>query len=500
MEYFRLRPEEMSPDVVAPEASNRVGDLVFLLLHDMAQAQSLALGELPVRRRMEELAVRVDDCDTLGGNLAVIAGQGPQTAEDREILCFYFALGLKGRLTQATGTKRQKVLLKLRETLDFLSGVFGPRILGSVQVLESGERQMLWDLVGGTLLALGREQHVPGVREGGAVMRWASLMSLAPGTDRRVVARALLQAGPPPAGRLAVIGILDPLADAELLAQIFGGRGAGLAAANTRSTTGDLAFLEGPEIDLSHLADPGESAELPPEGLDAEPDTAETAAVEALAAEAVSGIGPEASGESVPEGANPASTSEPAYEVAGSAVPMRSPGRRLLANLTGWALAERLGALLARVFLGLHREGHLRLTRTGLIYDESLFLLGRAVRERTVAIPMESIAARLDRRHNLGTLFVGLGAAIVAAFLGTLWTLDGFRTGYWPLFLLGGGALCAGLVVDLLIFRITGRLRGKSQLVLDGGEGARLRLDGVRRAEAEALLTALAGPSRFAKR
>ena len=39
-----------------------------------------------------------------------------------------------------------------------------------------------------------------------------------------------------------------------------------------------------------------------------------------------------------------------------------------------------------------------------------------------------------------------------------------------------------------------------SQLVLDGGEGTRIRLDGVRRAEAEALLTALAGPSRFAAR
>jgi hypothetical protein len=54
-----------------------------------------------------------------------------------------------------------------------------------------------------------------------------------------------------------------------------------------------------------------------------------------------------------------------------------------------------------------------------------------------------------------------------------------------------------GLVIDLLVFRLTGRLRGRSQLVLDGGEGTRIRLDGVRRAEAEALLSALAGPSRF---
>jgi len=111
---------------------------------------------------------------------------------------------------------------------------------------------------------------------------------------------------------------------------------------------------------------------------------------------------------------------------------------------------------------------------------------------------MESMAARLDRRHNVGTLLLGLAAAAGTAFVGTLWMLDGFRSGYWPFFLLASGLVCAGLVVDLLLFRLTGRLRGQSQLVLDGGEGTRIRLDGVRRAEAEALLTALAGPSRFA--
>jgi hypothetical protein len=110
---------------------------------------------------------------------------------------------------------------------------------------------------------------------------------------------------------------------------------------------------------------------------------------------------------------------------------------------------------------------------------------------------MESMAARLDRRHNLGTLLLGLGAAVLGAFLGTLWALDGLRTGYWPLFLLAGAVVTGGLVIDLLVFRLTGRLRGRSQLVLDGGEGTRIRLDGVRRAEAEALLSALAGPSRF---
>lgn len=481
MEYFRLRPDDRPPDVVDAAPANRAGDLVFVLLHDMAVARSLALGELPVRRRMEELAVRVEDCDTLGGNLAVIAAQGPQSPEDREILCFYFALGLKGRLAQASGPKRQRVLLKLRETLDFLAGVFGPRILGNTDILGAYERHMLWDLVGGTLLALGREQTVPGVEGGGALMRWACLFALAPRPERLLVARSLIAAGPPPAGRLALIGILDPVADAELFERVMVPRTQTTPAAETT----DLAELEGPEPAFDPaLAD---SVEWPAGG-------SAPRDLEALA-EPAAGAGDNL--DDTEPGLDPEPL--PQYEVSGRAVPMRSPGRRLLARLTGWALAERLGAALAAVFLGLRREGHLRLTRAGLVYDETLFLLGRAVRERTVAIPMESMAARLDRRHNLGTLLAGLAAAVGAAFLGVLWTLDGFRTGYWPLLLMGAGLLCAGLVVDLLLFRLSGRLRGQSQLVLDGGEGTRIRLDGVRRAEAEALLTALAGPSRFAR-
>ena len=464
MEYFRLRPSEIEPDIVDNAPSNRVGDLVFVLLHDMAESRSLALGELPVRRRMEELGVRVEDCDTLGGNLALIAMRGPQTAEDREILCFYFALGLKGRLHKAQGPKRQRTLMNLRETLDFLSGVFGPRVLANVEILGQDERQMLWDLLGGTILALAREQMVPGVDLPGALMRWASLFALAPRTERLIVARTIVSGGATPSGRLTLIGILDPVADAELLARAVTPR------ATAESEFGaNLAELEGPEPEFR----PELAAALEIPASD-EPPLAEA---------------PDERSE--PESA-------PAWEVTGRAVPLRSPGRRLLARLTGWAVAERVGHAFVSVFLGVRRDGHLRLSRSGLVYDETLWFLGRPVRERTVAIPMESMAARLDRRHNVGTLLVGLGAAVVGAFLGTLWALDGFRTGYWPLLLLGGAVVSAGLVVDLLLFRLTGRLRGRSQLVLDGGEGTRIRLDGVRRAEAEALLTALAGPSRFA--
>jgi hypothetical protein len=481
MEYFRLRPSDIEPDVVDQAPTNRAGDLVFVLLHDMAMARSLALGELPVRRRMEDLNVRVEDCDTLGGNLAAIAAQGPQTAEDREILCFYFALGLKGRLHAATGPRRQRTLITLRETLDFLSGVFGPRILANVEILARDERQMLWDLMGGTMLALAREQMVPGVDLAGALMRWAGLFALAPRTDRLLVSRSIVAGGATPSGRLTLIGILDPVADADMLARAITPR------ANTESEFGsNLAELEGPEPEFDASLVDSETA-----------DADDLSAAEALLAATLEPDPTPRTDSASDADEAPVAPPAPTFEVSGRAVPMRSPGRRLLARMTGWAVAERLGQAFLAVFLGVHRDGHLRLTRAGLVYDETLWILGRPARERTVAIPMESMAARLDRRHNLGTLLLGLGAAVVGAFLGTLWALDGLRTGYWPLFVLGAAVLTGGLVVDLLVFRLTGRLRGRSQLVLDGGEGTRIRLDGVRRAEAEALLTALAGPSRF---
>ena len=498
MEYFRLRPAELEPEVVDALPVNRVGDLVFVLLHDMSESRTLALGELPVRRRMEELGVRTEDCDTLGGNLAVIASQGAQTAEDREILCFYFALGLKGRLQKARGPMRQRTLMQLRETLDFLAGVFGTRILANVEILGVEERQMLWDLLGGTVLALAREQTVPGVDLAGGLMRWVSLFALAPRNDRLLVARTLVGSGLTPSGRLTLVGLLDPVADAELLVRAVAPPRVGA------SEVVDLALLEGPDPELEPglLEGPdGPDGPDPAESLEAnaslglqdeapDPSTDE-------ASSAQRGVSPDgAPTDGRRPAANDAALPE-AFEVSGRAVPVRSSGRRLLARLTGWALAERGVQALGAVFLGIRREGRLRLTRKGLVYDETLWLLGRAARQRTVAIPMESMAARLDRRHNLGTLLLGLAAAVGAAFAGTLWMLDGFRSGYWPFFLLAGGVLCGGLVIDLLLFRLTGRLRGQSQLVLDAGEGTRIRLDGVRRAEAAALLEALAGPSRF---
>jgi hypothetical protein len=107
------------------------------------------------------------------------------------------------------------------------------------------------------------------------------------------------------------------------------------------------------------------------------------------------------------------------------------------------------------------------------------------------------VAARLDRRQGVAALVVGLLAAAAATFVAVLWALDGLRTGYAPLFLLAGGVLSVGVAVDLLLYRVSGRLRGRAHLTLDGGDGARIRLEGVRRDEAAALLAALAGPSRF---
>ncbi len=457
MQYLYVRQAKAPPaGSDAPErpaepgrAPRTPGDLVLVLLHDMATTRSLALGELRVRQRMRELGLREEDCETLCGNLAAIASLGPRTPEEREILAFYFALGMRGKLREAAGARRDRVSILLRETLDFLAVVFGPRCLQHLTLLDDDERQIVWDLVGGTVLALGREVAVPGVEAVGGLGRWCALFASAPRPQRRVLAQALLAHGATPAARLAVVGILDPSADADLLAH---------AAPAGAPVSDALADALEPPLDWP----------VP----EAEPDeTVET----------------------------PVPVAPPAVDlmIKGRAVKVRSLGRRLLRGLTGWALAEKIAQAFGSVFLGLRREASLRLTQQGLVYDEALWMLGRAVMQRTIGIPFEAVAARLDRRQGVAALIVGLVAAAAATFVAVLWALDGLRTGYAPLFLLAGGVLAFGVAVDLLLYRVSGRLRGRAHLTLDGGDGARIRLEGVRRDEAAALLAALAGPSRF---
>jgi hypothetical protein len=440
MQYLFVREPARDGQAASGDART-AGDLVLVLLHDMATTRSLALGELRVRQRMQELGIQPEDCETLCGNLAAIAATGPRTPEEREILAFYFALGLRGKIRETSGPRRDRVSILLRETLDFLAVVFGPRCLQHLTLLDDLERQLVWDLIGGTVLALGREVSVPGVEPVGGLGRWCALFAAAPRPDRRVAAHSLLAHGVSPTARLAVVGILDPAADADILA--------GVAATPSAPVAGLLAeALEGP-LEVPALED------------------------------------------------EPTPTPAPVdVTVRGRAVRVRSLGRRLVRGVTGWALVERVLRAFGSVFLGLRREAALRLTSQGLVYDESLWMLGRAVSKRTVGIPFEAVAARLDRRQGFAALVVGLLAATAAGFLAVLWTLDGLRTGYRPLFLLAGGVLALGVAVDLLLYRVSGKLRGRSHLTLDGGRGARIRLEGIRREEAESLLSALAGPGR----
>jgi len=129
----------------------------------------------------------------------------------------------------------------------------------------------------------------------------------------------------------------------------------------------------------------------------------------------------------------------------------------------------------------------------GMVYDEVLWLLGRPILKRTVAIPLAGAAPRLDRRNRLAPLLIGTLSAGVCVFVAVLWLLDGVGAGYWPLLVAAAGIFCLGLAIDLLAWRVAGRLRGRCELAFDGGSGARVRLLGVNEAQAEAVLAALAG-------
>ena len=526
MEYLKLRPRDDEGVIEAHRAApdgHRVGDLVFELVHDMALTRSPALGELAVRRRLDEFGLRSQDCDTLCGNLGDIAARGPVTVEDREILAFYFTLGLKGRLEGTQGIRRHKLVTTLRAVLDFAAGMFGDRVLHQVHLLGAPERQELWDVVSGTVLALGREYKVPGVEPTGALLRWVTLLALGPRSDRRLVAQALASSGLLPTGRLALVGLLDPVHDADVLARVLRPAEAGNAAehadpgatldedpgaesdleidAALAALDGDVPEARRPVVDLA-----GSSAldDAPLEARRRTVDAAPTPAVdrslstapevpphadatETFAREEKAGIDGEAQVVASPED----------VEVHGRAERVRGGVGRLFGRVTGWVLVERGARAFAAVCLGYRREARLRLGVRGLVLEDTVWLLGRAVRTRTLSVPLSAVAARLDQRGGLVPLLLGLGAFLVGTCVATIWLMDAWRTGYAPFVLGAVLVLSAGLAVDLALWRIAARLRGRADLVLDGGPGARIRLLGVRRDEVRALLEALAGPTRF---
>lgn len=534
MEYLKLRPRDDEGVIEAHRAAldgHRVGDLVFELVHDMALTRSPALGELAVRRRLDEFGLRSQDCDTLCGNLGDIAARGPVTVEDREILAFYFTLGLKGRLEGTQGIRRHKLVTTLRAVLDFAAGMFGDRVLHQVHLLGAPERQELWNVVSGTVLALGREYNVPGVEPTGALLRWVTLLALGPRSDRRLVAQALASSGLLPTGRLALVGLLDPVHDADVLARVLRPEPrepvppaeAGNAAehADPGATLDEdpgadsdleidaaLAALDGtapesrrPALDLAGssalddaplearrpTADAAPSAAVDT-GLSTAPEVRPRAdATETFARDESTAVDTEAQVVASPED----------VEVHGRAERVRGGVGRLFGRVTGWVLVERGARAFAAVCLGYRREARLRLGVRGLVLEDTVWLLGRAVRTRTLSVPLSAVAARLDQRGGLVPLLLGLGAFLVGTCVATIWLMDAWRTGYAPFVLGAVLVLSAGLAVDLALWRVAARLRGRADLVLDGGPGARIRLVGVRRDEVRALLEALAGPTRF---
>jgi hypothetical protein len=526
MEYLKLRPRDGEGVIEAhrrPADGHRVGDLVFELVHDMAQTRSPALGELAVRRRLDEFGLRSSDCDTLCGNLGEIAARGPVSVEDREILAFYFTLGLKGRLEGARGIRRHKLVTTLRAVLDFAAGMFGDRVLHQAHLLGAPERQVLWDVVSGTVLALGREYNVPGVEPAGALLRWVTLLALGPRSDRRLVAQALASSGLLPTGRLALVGLLDPVHDADVLARVLRPEPREALAPAERGNEAERADA-GATLDDDPGADSDLDIEAALAALDGAPLQAPGPSVDVAASTALDGAPSAALSPAVdvvpsaPHGERPRAERADAFtredttavdtdapfvappdevEVHGRVERVRGGVGRLFGRVTGWVLVERGARAFAAVCLGYRREARLRLGARGLVLEDTVWLLGRAVRTRTLAVPISAVAARLDQRAGLVPLLLGLGAFLVGTCGATIWLMDAWRTGYAPFVLGAVLVLSAGLAVDLALWRVAARLRGRADLVLDGGPGARIRLVGVRRDEVRALLEALAGPTRF---
>jgi hypothetical protein len=151
--------------------------------------------------------------------------------------------------------------------------------------------------------------------------------------------------------------------------------------------------------------------------------------------------------------------------------------------LTGWLFVRQAARILGRFAFGLRRPARLDLTDRGLELAWRAELLGRRIHEKSLIVPMGSLASveRELRFSRLG-LYAGLGALALGSYLGMGLMVDGVRVpGTSPMLLgLGAAIVLIGLVIDFAFSALSDQTRTTCRLVIVPRRGRRLcigRLD-----------------------
>ena len=158
---------------------------------------------------------------------------------------------------------------------------------------------------------------------------------------------------------------------------------------------------------------------------------------------------------------------------------------RVVAIITGFALVRGVLALIGRFLLMLRRRVTATVSGGSLILDVKWSIMGKVFRETRTVSPIGSLeAARFENRKRYVHLLIGFGCLAIGVWVGVQYLVDGLRSGYPLLALVGAGIVAAGVIVDLALYLWVPEGDGRNRVVLVMGPW-RIRVCGVVRKDGE---------------
>ena len=158
---------------------------------------------------------------------------------------------------------------------------------------------------------------------------------------------------------------------------------------------------------------------------------------------------------------------------------------RVVAIITGFALVRGVLALIGRFLLMLRRRAIVTVSGGSMTLDVKWSIMGKVFRETRTVSPIESLeAARFENRKRYVHLLIGFGCLAVGVWVGVQYLVDGLRSGYPLLALVGAGIVAAGVILDLALYQWVPEGDGRNRVILVMGPW-RTRVCGVVREDGE---------------
>ena len=158
---------------------------------------------------------------------------------------------------------------------------------------------------------------------------------------------------------------------------------------------------------------------------------------------------------------------------------------RVLAIITGFALIRGVLALIGRFLLMLRRRATVTASGGSMTLDVRWSIMGKVFREARTVSPIGSIeAAGFENRKRYVHLLIGFGCLAVGVWVGVQYLVDGLRSGYPLLALVGAGIVAAGVILDLVLYLWIPEGDGRNRVILVMGPW-RIRVCGVVREDGE---------------